>query len=153
MLCRMMLCKIVCRFSFPAFHAMRKFLKGFWSQIQKYFIFVARYCCFLVVSLVIPEAVALSVHTFVMGCGWSISSNLFHMTTPYFALRYIDMSSASAANDITLRIIVDTTCNSPLLIIGWPRFCLFVQKKFPPSQLHAFGSNMYKASLWIARIV
>ena len=80
MLCRMMLCKIVCRFSFPAFHAMRKFLKGFWSQIQKYFIFVARYCCFLVVSLVIPEAVALSVYTFVMGCGWSISSNLFRKT-------------------------------------------------------------------------
>ena len=59
----------------------------------------------------------------------------------------------SADDDITLHMMLDTTCNAPLLIIYWPRFGFFLKNKHLPDQLRAFGLDRYEAQLWIAMIV
>ena len=71
-----------------------------------------------------PSDVEFSVCRGVSGCGWSISSNILRTTTPFFALSYSAASSALIADDITLRMLVDATCTTPLFIIGWHSFFL-----------------------------
>ena len=53
------------------------------------------------------SAVLLSVWMGVRGCGWSSSSSVLHMGTSVFALENNALSSASTADEIMLRIIVD----------------------------------------------
>ena len=105
------------------------------------------------VLLTVLSDVYLSLCRGVYGCACPFSYNIFHIMTLPFLLRYSDASSSSAADDITLRIMVDTKCNTPWFIIGWPRFGLFDKKKGPPARMWIFGSDRYEASLCIARVI
>ena len=56
-----------------------------------------------------PSDVEFLVYSGIFWCGWNIYSNVFIMATPSFALRHNTAILASAAYEITLRIMVDTT--------------------------------------------
>ena len=50
------------------------------------------------------------------------------MKTLSFELRYYAASSALANDDITLRMMVDTTCTTPFFIIGCPRLIFLLRR-------------------------
>ena len=93
-------------------------------------------------------AVALSVCIGVRGCGCPSSINVVRIETAVFALIKRAPSSASAADDITARIICEMLRTAPLLmgISSFP-----AMNMWPPARLRDFGSERYDASLWIAR--
>ena len=93
-------------------------------------------------------AVALSVCIGVCGCGCPSSINVVRIETAVFALMKRAPSSASAADDITARIICEMLRTAPLLmgISSFPALNMW-----PPARLRDFGSERYDASLWIAR--
>ena len=62
------------------------------------------------------SAVLLSVWMGIGGCGWPISSILLIMGTAVLAFKNNAPSSASAADDITLRIIVYRLRTAPLFV-------------------------------------
>ena len=66
-------------------------------------------------SLAIPDDTWLSVCIGVgSGCGWPISSRMFLITTVSRALWKSPAVSASVADDMMLRRILDSTCMLPL---------------------------------------
>ena len=84
-----------------------------------------------IVMLIMYYSVEFFICMGVYGCGWTIYSSPFRMMTPYFALRYRATTLASTADDIKLRMMVDSTCTATVLIIGWTCFGLFVKNNFP----------------------
>ena len=106
-----------------------------------------------IVLLNIPYALELKVCGSVAGCGWTISSNVLCMMIKSFELRYRAAILAPAPDGITLWMMVETTHTPLLFVMGCPCFVFFVKKKCPPDRLHAFGSDKYEVSLWIARIM
>ena len=52
--------------------------------------------------------------------------------TPYFSFRYRAVIYALAADDIILQMKVDIMCTTPLSIIGWPRFGIFINNNYMP---------------------
>ena len=95
-------------------------------------------------------AVALSVYIGVWGCGCPSLISVCRIETAVFALINKAPNSASAADDITARIIWEMLSTAPLLdgISLRP-----AMKMWPPARLRDFGSDRYDASLWIARIM
>ena len=69
----------------------------------------------MILLLINPFAVELSVWIGVRGWGCPISLSVFRIGTAVRALRKRAPSSASAAEDITLRMIFDTFNTAPLL--------------------------------------
>ena len=93
-------------------------------------------------------AVALSVCIGVWGCGCPSSVSVCRIEMAIFALMKRAPSSASAADDMTARIIWEMLRTAPLLmgILSCP-----AMNMCPPARLRDFGSERYDASLWIAR--
>ncbi len=92
-------------------------------------------------------AVALSVFIGVSGCGWPSSSSVCHIDTAVFAFMKSAPNSASAADDMTARIICDMLSTAPLFHgIG----SLPAMNMWQLARLRAFGSDRYDALLWIA---
>jgi len=71
-------------------------------------------CFCLTMSLMMPQAVLLSVWRGVSGCGWPSSSKAVQMGHAVCALRNSAPSSASAALATTCHIIWHRTCKGPL---------------------------------------
>ncbi len=92
--------------------------------------------------------VALSVCIGVQGCGCPSWISVCRIETAVFALMNRAPSSASAADDMTARIIWEMLRTAPLLmgISSFP-----AMNMWPPARLRALGSERYDASLWIAR--
>ena len=66
---------------------------------------MALVCLGITRKLIILSAVELSVCMGVGGCGWSISSRIFCISTPFRAFMYKEPSWASDADDMTALII------------------------------------------------
>ena len=89
----------------------------------------------MILLLISPSAFLLSVCMGVCGCGCPSSLSVLRMGTNVLAFKNNAPSSVSAANDITLRIIVDRVRMVSLL----GGFHLsFHRKWWPPERLHAF---------------
>ena len=80
------------------------------------------------------SAVLLSVWIVVHGCRWSSSSSVLRMGNAVLAFKNNFPSSASAADDITLRIIVDRLRMAPLFGGG---YLSFDREWWPPERLSA----------------
>ena len=93
-------------------------------------------------------AVAFSVCIGVRGCGCPSSISVCRMAAAVFALMNRAHISASAADDMTVRIIWEMLSTAPLMmgISSFP-----AMNMWPPARLQDFGSKMYDALLWIAR--
>ena len=88
-----------------------------------------------ILLLLNPSDVLLSVCAGVSVCGWPISFSVLRIGTSVLAFKNNAPSSVSAANDITLRIIVDRVRMVSLL----GGFHLsFHRKWWPPERLRAF---------------
>ena len=68
----------------------------------------------LIFEVSMPWAVLLSVLMMVGGCGWPSSSKAVLMGTAVLLLCYIPMDSASAADDMTLRMVLHSVWMGPL---------------------------------------
>ena len=87
------------------------------------------------------------------GAGLRVSEfaeRFFALKRLFFALMNRAPSSASAADDMTARIIWEMFRTAPLLmgISSFP-----AMNMWPPARLRDLGSDRYDASLWIARII
>ncbi len=92
--------------------------------------------------------VLLSVCIGVGGWGWPSFSSVWHMETAVFELMKRAPSSASAADDMTARIIWEMLRTAPLFI---DMSSLPAINMCPLTRLRAFGLDKYEASLCIAR--
>ena len=88
-----------------------------------------------ILLLMRSSAVLLSVLMIVCGYGWPRSLSVLRMRTPVLVFKNNAPSYASAADEITLRIIVDRLRTVPLLGV-FPSS--FDRKWWPPARLHAF---------------
>ena len=93
-------------------------------------------------------AIALSVCIGVRGCGCPSLMSVCRIEMAVFALMNRAPSSASAADDMTARIIWEMLRTAPLLmgILSFP-----AMNMWPPARLRDLGSERYDALLWIAR--
>ena len=91
-----------------------------------------------------PNAVVLSIWIGVGGCLCPISSSNCRCGMASCELIKSAASSASAADDITARMICEVVCIAPLFV-GNSSFS--DKKKWPPARLRAFVSERYDASL------
>ena len=89
-------------------------------------------------------AVLLSVWIGVRGWGWPSSSRVWRIDTAVFAFRNRAPSSASAADDMTARMICEMFRTAPLFA-GISSFD--DMNICPPARLRALGSDKYDASL------
>ena len=92
-------------------------------------------------------AVLLSIWIGVRGWGWPISSRVWRIETAVFAFINKAPSSASAADDMTARMICEMFRTAPLFV-GMSSFD--DMNICPPAWLRALGSDKYNASLWMA---
>ena len=97
-----------------------------------------------------PNAVLLSVCIGVGGCLCPISSSSCLIATASHALMYRAPSSASAALDMTVLIILDMFNTAPLF---GGSLTLDDMKKWPPALLRPPGSLRYDASLCTANTI
>ena len=104
----------------------------------------------LILWLFTPSAIELLVWIGVCGCGWPISASICHKYAAYFAFKYRAPSYASAADDITVLIIIATVRIGPLLE---GHSSLLDRKNCPLAQLRSFFLLQYPASLCTARII
>ena len=81
-------------------------------------------------------AVELSVCTGIQGCGWPSSLTVCRMDTAVFALMKSAPSLASAADDITARIICEILRMVPLF---FGMSLLLAMNIWPPARLRAFA--------------
>ena len=88
-----------------------------------------------ILLLMRPSDVLFSVWMDVCGFGWPVYSSGLRMGTAVLALKNNAPSSASATDDITLRMIVDRLRTAPLFG-GF--YSLFDRKWWPPARLCAF---------------
>ena len=100
----------------------------------------------LTVSLMIPEAVELSVCIGVGPCGCPISSNEVLSTSPSLALMNRPHNFASAVEAITFFRMAATTNIALLCFICDFGLNFPLMKKFPPTQLLALYTNRYDSS-------
>ncbi len=93
-------------------------------------------------------AVLLSVCIGVGGWGWLSSLSVWRMEMAVFALMKRAPSSASAADDMTARIICEMLRTAPLFVgmLSAPAINMC-----PPARLRAFGSDKCEVLLCIAR--
>ena len=115
--------------------------------------FIVRDCCSLIVLLSIAAAVLFSVHTCVMGCGWTIYSNVFRTILTSIPVKKHPPVSASAAEAATNFKMLQFTC-----IGTFRRSCahlegMFPNKKYPSAQLYLSGSVRYDALVSARKIV
>ncbi len=84
----------------------------------------------------------------VWGCGCPSLISVCRIEMAVFALMNRAPSSASAAGDMTARIICKTLRTAPLLIgiLSFP-----AMNMWPPARLRDLGSERYDTSLWIER--
>ena len=109
--------------------------------------------CFLIVSLAITEAVALYVHIFLTGCGWSNSSNVFckNMTSlPVTKKPPVSYSDAEAATSFKM---LQFKCTG-----GFSRYRgnvegILPNKKYATSILCDCGLVRYDASVSVRKIM
>ena len=73
---------------------------------------------------------------------------MWRIETAVFAFRNRAPSSASAADDMTARMIWDISRTAPLFV---GMSLLADMNMCPPARLRALGLDRYDASLWIAR--
>ena len=115
-------------------------------------------CC-LTVSLMMPDAVDLSVCIGLGPCGCPISSNEVLSTSPSLELTIRPLNSASAAEAITFFKMAATTNTAPLCLLREVGSNLSLRKKCPPTLLLALDTKRYDASLcicnyiWIAQYI
>ena len=88
----------------------------------------------------IPEDVVLSVHTFIMGCGWTISSNAFRRIMTSLPVTKNPPVSASASEAATNFKILLFTCGA-------------IQTLNLTGRLHASGLVRYDASVSACKIM
>ena len=107
---------------------------------------LSAFCRILLVSSAC--AVAVSVCIGLHGCGCPSSISVCCIETAVFVLMNKAPSSASAADDMTARIICEMLRTALLLmrILSFPAMYMW-----PPARLWDVGSERYDASLWIAR--
>ena len=79
MFCRVIFRKIFRNIFLSCSPCNKKNFKLFWSKIQKYLICIAGDWCCLIVSFSIIETFVFYVNNFLMGCGWTISSNVIRI--------------------------------------------------------------------------
>ena len=138
--CRMVLPKIFCKIFLSWFPCNEKVSKVFWSQIQKYRVFIARDHCCLIVSFEIPEAAILSVHTCVMGYGWTISSGVFLIIITFLPVMKHTLVSASSMEAATNFKTLKFTCIGPFRRSRTHFESILFKGKYPGAQLHDSGS-------------
>ena len=103
-------------------------------------------CC-LTVSLMMPDAVDLSVCIGLGPCGCPIYSNEVLITSPSLALMNRPPNSASAAEAITCFKMAATTNTAPLCLVLEVGSNLSLGKKFPPTLLIA--SDAKRCYAWL----
>ena len=140
---------IICKVFHPGVPFKRIHLLGSFSQVQKYFISIARDRCLLMVLFAMPTAVALSQCTGILGWGCPRSSRVVQKIIPSWQLRNNAPNSASAADATTNRSIAHNVWNAPFSLMGLPSVGNAPMKKCPHALLRAFGSLRYDASEWM----
>ena len=108
---------------------------------------------FLTVSLMMPDAVDLSVCIGVGPCGCPISSIEVLSTSPSLVFMNRPPNSASAAEAITFFKMAATTNIAPLCLVCEVGLHLSLRKKCPPTLLLALDSDKYYASLCICNFI
>ena len=112
---------------------------------------------FLTVSLMMPDAVELSVCIGVGPCGCPISSIEVLSTSPSLALMNRPPNSASAAEAITCFKMAAATNTAPLCLVREVGSNLLLRKKCPPTLLLALDAEIYDTSpcicncIWLAK--
>ena len=97
------------------------------------------------VSFAIPVAFVLSMHTFVMGCGWPISYNVFHrIMTSLPVTKHIPVSDSEAEAATNFKIL-QFTCIGPFKLSRVYFEGILPKKTFPVAQLGASVSVRYCA--------
>ena len=101
----------------------------------------------LMVSLMMPDAMELSVCIGVVHCGCSISSNEVLSTPPSMELMNRPPNSASTVEAIMFFKMSATTNTAPLCLVCDVGLNLTLRKKCPHTPLLALDANIYDASL------
>ena len=96
---------------------------------------------FLMVLLMMPEAVEFFVCMGIGPCGCPISSSGVMSTSPSLALMNRPPNSASVAEAITFFIMAATTNIAPLCLVFDVRLNFSLRKKFPPNLLLALDAD------------
>ena len=97
-------------------------------------------------SFAITAAVVLSVHTSVMGCGWTISSNVFLSIMKSLPVTKNPPVSDSVAEAATNDKFFQFTCIIGPFKISHVNFeGMLPNKKYPATQMRASGSVRYDA--------
>ena len=103
----------------------------------------------LTVSLMMPDAVELSICIGVGPCGCRISSNEVLSTSTSLALTNRSPNFAYAAEAITFSKMAATTNTATLCLVFEVGLNLSLKKKCPPTLLLDLDTNRYDASLCI----
>ena len=105
------------------------------------------------VLFVIPAAIVLSVHTCVMGCGWTVSYNVFCSIMTSLPVSKHPPVSASAAEAATNFKILQFTPMGSLKRSRVHFEGIIPKKKYPAEQLRASASVRYYASVSARKIM
>ena len=89
----------------------------------------------------------LSVHTYVMGCGWTIYSNVFCMMMKYFPVTKNPPVSASAAEAAANFKILQFTFIGPFMRSRAHFEGKIPEGKYPSAELSDSGSVIYDTSV------
>ena len=107
----------------------------------------------LTVSLMMPEAVELSVCMGICPCGCTISSSEVMSTSTSLELMNRPPNSASAAEAITFFRMAATTNIAPLCLVCDVGLNLSLRKELPPTPFLALDADRYYASLCICNFI
>ena len=103
-------------------------------------------------SFLIPAAVALYVHTCVMGCRYPNYSNFFCRIMIYISVTKHPPVSDSAAEAAKKTKTLQLTCIGPFKSSHVHFVGMIPKKKYPASRLRASGSVRYDASVSARKI-
>ena len=108
---------------------------------------------YLTVSLMMPDAVELSVCIGVGCWGCSNYSNVFFITSPFSELMNRPPNSDASVDAVIFYRIAVTTYTAPLYLVGELGSKWSLRKKCPPTLLLALDTDKYEASLWMCNCI
>ena len=100
-----------------------------------------------------PEDFVLSMYNFLMGCGWSIYSNVFCKMMTSLPVTKQPPVSDSAAEAATKSKMLQFTCTGPFRRSHAHFEGIIPKKKYPVAKLRACGSVRYDTSVSAHKIM
>ena len=106
-----------------------------WLRSHKYHMFMARYCCLLIILCMIPMYVLLSMCTGIGGCGFPFLARMRRMIISSWVLRKRAPSYVSVADVVASLRITHIIVMFPLSLVDWPSCGILLRKEYSPDQL------------------